>query len=148
METASQKKILYLFSCFSEFHPEFYRIRSKNRKPIFRQRPYSVSMNLQTSLVQLSLRFFIDSNLVADTIGTLESALATARRGGTELCNLRAGLGTHGLEVWMRLRAADADVLALCRTRLQNIVGIAALIDVTHHCLIDEAAYEKATLEA
>jgi hypothetical protein len=82
-------------------------------------------MDLSLALPEISLRFCID----ADAIGTLEGVLATARRGGAELRNLRAGLGTHGFEVRMRLAAADADVLALCRTRLQNLVGIVALLD-------------------
>jgi hypothetical protein len=75
---------------------------------------------------EISLRFRIED----DAIGTLEGALATARRVGAELHNLRAGLGTHGLEVWMRLAAADADALALCRTRLQNLVGIVDITDI------------------
>jgi hypothetical protein len=104
-------------------------------------------MNPLTSPPQISLRFCIDTNLVSDTLGALESALATVRRGGAELCNLRAGLGTCGLEVWMRLRAADADALALCRTRLQNIIGIVDVFDMTHHRLIVEAAHETAVLE-
>ncbi|HYD79023.1 MAG TPA: hypothetical protein VEC06_04380 [Paucimonas sp.] len=70
---------------------------------------------------QMSLRFCIEADAA---LGTLEAALATARRGGLELRNLRAGLGTQGLEIWMRLTATDQDALALCRTRLHHIIGI------------------------
>lgn len=78
---------------------------------------------------QVSLRFRIE----ADAIGTLEAALAIARRTGAELRNLRAGSGSHGLEVWMRLGAHDADVLALCQIRLQNLIGIADIIEIAEN---------------
>jgi hypothetical protein len=96
---------------------------------------------------QVSLRFRIET----DAIGTLEAALAVARRTGAELRNLRAGCGNLGLEVWMRLGAHDADVLALCRIRLQNLIGVADVVEVKD--LIDRTAAcgrlsEAATLAA
>lgn len=78
-------------------------------------------MNLATSRSQISLRFRIED----DVAGTLENVLAIVRRVGAELCKLRAGLGTHGLEVWMRLSAEEADILRLCQTRLENCIGVA-----------------------
>jgi len=78
---------------------------------------------------QVSLRFRIET----DGIGTLEAALAIARRTGAELRNLRAGCGSQGLEVWMRLSAHDADVLGLFQIRLQNLIGVADVIDIAEH---------------
>lgn len=83
-------------------------------------------MNSAANHPQLNLRFCIED----DAIGTLESTLAIVRRTGAELRNLRAGLGTHGLEVWMRLSASDTDMLALCHTRIGNVVGVVDLLDL------------------
>ena len=108
-------------------------------------------MNLATHRPQISLRFRIEPDGTTDMIGALENALATARRGGTALHNLRAGLGTHGLEIWMRLSADDVDVLALCRTRLANLVGVTDLIDIkeiTESIADGESTYECVALEA
>lgn len=73
---------------------------------------------------ELSLRLTIAPD---DPVGGLEGALAIVRRGGIALAGLRAGLGTHGLEVWMCLGAADEDTLRLCLVRLRNAVGIGEL---------------------
>jgi|GEM_PF-5901137 len=72
---------------------------------------------------EIDLRFTIDADAA---IGTLEAALQVVRRGGIVLCKLRAGLGSHGLEVWLRL-AADEDALQLCQSRLANLIGISAI---------------------
>jgi hypothetical protein len=125
-EIALFKDILHKFYLIYEFYSSFYRVCSNLQKPIFCRPPYSLGMDLLLAHPEISLRFRIED----DSIGTLEGALATARRVGAELRNLRAGLGTHGLEVWMRLAAADTDALALCRTRLQNLVGVVDVTDI------------------
>jgi hypothetical protein len=74
---------------------------------------------------ELDLRFCIED----DAVGTLEGVLAIVRRTGAELRRLRAGAGSHGLEVWMRLHAPDHDLLHLCRLRLENVAGIADVLE-------------------
>lgn len=82
-------------------------------------------MDTTAHSAELELRFCIED----DAIGTLEGVLAIVRRSGAELCKLRAGAGSHGLEVWIRLRAQDHGPLQLCRLRLENILGVSDVFD-------------------
>lgn len=78
-------------------------------------------MTTPTPLHQRSLRFSIEADAA---LATLECALATVRRLGIELSSLRTSAGSGGMDVQMRLSAADDDALTLCRMRLHNLVGI------------------------
>lgn len=73
---------------------------------------------------QANFRFCIEDNA---PIATLEAVLAIVRRLDLGLLSLRTHAATAGLEVQLRLAAADQDGLTLCRMRLNNVVGILAV---------------------
>lgn len=73
---------------------------------------------------QANFRFCIEDDA---PIATLEAVLAIARRLDLDLCSLRSHAIAGGLEVQLRLAAADEDGLTLCRMRLNNVVGILAV---------------------
>ena len=73
---------------------------------------------------QKSYRFCIEPD---DPIATLEAVLAIVRRLGIELRGLRTSAGSHGLDVQLRLAAAEEDPLTLCRMRLHNVIGVLAI---------------------
>jgi len=60
-------------------------------------------------------------------IATLEQVLAIVRRLDIELRGLRTTWTPAGMEVLLRLRAADVDPLTLCRMRLHNLIGVLAI---------------------
>lgn len=73
---------------------------------------------------QKSYRFCIEPD---DPIVTLEAVLAIIRRLGIELRGLRTTATADGIDVQLRLAAAEEDPLTLCRMRLHNVVGILAI---------------------
>lgn len=73
---------------------------------------------------QANFRFCIEDDA---PIATLEAVLAIVRRLDLELRSLRTHAISAGLEVQLRLAAADEDGLTLCRMRLNNVVGILAV---------------------
>jgi len=73
---------------------------------------------------QANFRFCIEDDA---PIATLEAVLAIVRRLDIELRSLRTHVIAAGLEVQLRLAAADEDGLTLCRMRLNNVVGILAV---------------------
>lgn len=73
---------------------------------------------------QANLRFCIEDDA---PIATLEAVLAIVRRLDLELRALRSHAIAGGLEVQLRIAAADQDGLTLCRMRLNNVVGILAV---------------------
>lgn len=73
---------------------------------------------------QANFRFCIEDDA---PIATLEAVLAIVRRLDLELRSLRTHAISTGLEVQLRLAAADEDGLTLCRMRLNNVVGILAV---------------------
>jgi hypothetical protein len=89
--------------------------------PIPRRRLHTVGMNTPNLPHQKTLRFAIEADAA---LSTLENALAIIRRTDITLDGLRIAPGTDGMDVWMRLAAADDDALTLCRMRLHNVVGI------------------------
>lgn len=70
---------------------------------------------------QKGYRFSIEADAA---IATLETVLSTVRRLGIELDSLRTNTGGNGMDVQLRLSAADEDALTLCRMRLHNVIGI------------------------
>lgn|GEM_PF-3251718 len=84
----------------------------------------------------LALRFSVSP---ADTLDTLEAALAIARRGGLQLAGIhvQAPAACHanpGDEVLLQLRAADADRLELFLTRLRNLYCAQKIVVLTAPC--------------
>ncbi|WP_202412164.1 hypothetical protein [Duganella fentianensis] len=73
---------------------------------------------------QANFRFCIDDGA---PIATLEAVLAIVRRLDLDLRSLRSHAIPAGLEVQLRLAAADEDGLTLCRMRLNNVVGVLAV---------------------
>lgn len=73
---------------------------------------------------QKSYRFCIEPDA---PIATLEAVLAIIRRLGIELRGLRTTATADGIDVQLRLAAAEEDPLTLCRMRLHNVVGILAI---------------------
>jgi hypothetical protein len=69
----------------------------------------------------------------AEPIATLEQALAIIRRLGMELRNLRTHTDRNGLAVHLCVSAEDADVITICRKRLQNVIGIVAVRESADH---------------
>jgi hypothetical protein len=68
-----------------------------------------------------SYRFCLEPNA---PIATLEQVLAIVRRLDIELRGLRTTWTPGGLEVLLRVRAADDEPLTLCRMRLHNVIGV------------------------
>ena len=64
----------------------------------------------------------------SDPMGTLEAALATARRGGIDLVSLTFAEGSHGDTAAMRVRSDDADRLELFLVRLANLIDVSNLV--------------------
>lgn len=92
--------------------------------PIPSTRHYSYCMKTTTLRPQKSLRFCVEADAA---LSTLENALAIVRRAGIELGGLRISPCEEGMDVWMRLSAAEEDLLTLCRQRLNNVVGVLAI---------------------
>jgi acetolactate synthase regulatory subunit len=92
----------------------------KFRKPIFQLSGYSGCMDT----TQKSYRFCIEPD---DPLATLEAVMAIVRRLGIELRSLRTSATARGLDVQLRLAAAEEDPLTLCRMRLHNVIGIGAI---------------------
>ncbi|MFB9242525.1 hypothetical protein IV454_15555 [Massilia antarctica] len=69
----------------------------------------------------LPLRFSVPRTT---TLDTLEAVLAIARRGGLQLAALE--LDSRGADdtIFLKLRAADTDLLDLFMARLYNVIGI------------------------
>ena len=59
-----------------------------------------------------------------DTLGTLETVLATARRGGLQLDHLQFTLQPRGAAVQLAVSADESDRLDLFALRLGNLFGI------------------------
>jgi acetolactate synthase regulatory subunit len=81
-------------------------------------------MNTSPSHHQKSFRFCIEADAA---IGTLENVLAIVRRLDLELRSLRTSVCPDGLDVQIRLAAAEEDPLVLCRMRLHNAIGVRAI---------------------
>src|SRR6201993_3031582 len=81
-------------------------------------------MNTTTRHHQKSYRFCIEPDAA---IATLECVLAIVRRLGIELRSLRSTGSARGMEVQIRIAAAEEDALVLCRMRLHNVIGILAI---------------------
>lgn len=71
--------------------------------------------------VEKSYRFCVEP---AAPIATLEQVLAVVRRLDIELRGLRTTRTPDGLEVLLRVGAADEAPLTLCRMRLHNVIGV------------------------
>lgn len=71
--------------------------------------------------VEKSYRFCVEP---AAPIATLEQVLAVVRRLDIELRGLRTTRTPAGLEVLLRVGAADEAPLTLCRMRLHNVIGV------------------------
>ncbi|MES2073998.1 MAG: hypothetical protein V4462_00125 [Pseudomonadota bacterium] len=99
----------------------FDAISHKVWKPIFPPAGYSGGMTTSTSPHKKVFRFCVENDAA---IATLEGALAIIRRLGIDLCSLRTSAGEQGMEVQVRLAAAEEEPLVLCRMRLHNVVGI------------------------
>ncbi len=69
----------------------------------------------------LSLLFHIEK---ADTLATLETVFATARRGNVRVTELRLSSPAPDDHVFMALSAENQDLLELFLARLHNIIGI------------------------
>lgn len=59
-----------------------------------------------------------------DTLGTLETVLATARRGGLQLDHLQFTLAPQGAAVHLAVCAEESDRLDLFALRLDNLLGV------------------------
>lgn len=81
-------------------------------------------MNTATSPHKKVFRFCVENDAA---IATLEGALAIIRRLGIDLCSLRTSAGEQGMEVQLRLAAAEEELLLLCRMRLHNVIGILSI---------------------
>lgn len=57
-------------------------------------------------------------------LATLEQVLAIVRRLDIELRGLRTTRTAAGMEVLLRLCAAEEAPLTLCRMRLHNVIGV------------------------
>jgi acetolactate synthase regulatory subunit len=71
-----------------------------------------------------SYRFSLEADA---PIATLEQVLATVRRLDLELRGVRTTWTPSGMEVLLRLRAAEEAPLTLCRMRLHNLIGVLAI---------------------
>jgi acetolactate synthase regulatory subunit len=94
-------------------------------------------MNTPTLPHQKTLRFAIEADAA---LSTLENALAIVRRTGITLEGLRIAPGADGMDVWMRLMAAEDDALTLCRMRLHNVVGILAIREFPRPAAVEAQA--------
>lgn len=84
----------------------------------------------------LALRFSVSP---ADTLDTLEAALAIARRGGLQLAGMhvQAPAARHAVacdEVFLQLRASDADRLDLFLTRLRKLYCAEDIVVLSAPC--------------
>lgn len=84
----------------------------------------------------LALRFSVSP---ADTLDTLEAALAIARRGGLRLAGMHveAPATCHAAgcdEVFLKLRAAEADLLQLFLKRLRQLYCAGNIVVLSAPC--------------
>ena len=68
-----------------------------------------------------SYRFSLEADA---PIATLEQVLAIVRRLDIQLRGLRTTWTGGGMEVLLRVGAADEARLTLCRMRLHNVIGV------------------------
>ena len=59
-----------------------------------------------------------------DTLGTLETVLATARRGGLQLDHLQFTVQPQGASMQLAVSADESDRLDLFALRVDNLYGI------------------------
>jgi len=90
---------------------------------------------------QKTLRFAIEADAA---LSTLENALAIIRRTGITLDGMRIAPGVDGMDVWMRLAAAEEDALTLCRMRLHNVVGVLPIREFSRPVAIEPGAAAQA----
>lgn len=106
------------------FSSSFDAISNKVWKPILPPAGYSGGMTTSTAPYKKVFRFCVENDAA---ISTLEGALAIIRRLGIDLCSLRTSAGEQGMEVQVRLAAAEEEPLVLCRMRLHNVIGILSI---------------------
>ena len=106
------------------FSSSFNAILHKVWKPILPSAGYSGGMNTPTSPYKKVFRFCVENDAA---IATLEGALAIIRRLGIDLCSLRSSAGEQGMDVQVRLAAAEEEPLVLCRMRLHNMIGVLSI---------------------
>ena len=73
---------------------------------------------------QLSLTIELECD---DALGILENVLATARRGGLQLAQLRLQQRRDSASVELAVSAAEAEQLDLFAARLNNVIGVISL---------------------
>jgi acetolactate synthase regulatory subunit len=95
-------------------------------------------MDTTTSPHQKSYLFCIEPDA---PIATLESVLATVRRLGIDLLCLRSNGNARGMEVQIRLAAADEEALDLCRKRLHNMIGVLAIRELRSQPAVPELCF-------
>ncbi len=76
----------------------------------------------------LTLTFFTEAD---EALATLESVLATARRGNVAITRFQMEPARHDQELWLDASASEPELLDLFVARLSNIIGL-------HDCRVAE----------